>query len=91
MAKKTILVVEDEENIRELICLNLQKSGFEVLEAGTGERALEVFAERGAVSYTHLDVYKRQVPTRVAGYWVPSERVTVILEAPLMTWLLVAM
>ena len=47
MAKKTILVVEDEENIRELICLNLQKSGFEVLEAGTGERALEIFAERG--------------------------------------------
>ena len=57
MAKKTILVVEDEENIRELICLNLQKSGFEVLEAGTGERALEVFAERGeGIDMVMLDI-----------------------------------
>ena len=57
MAKKTILVVEDEENIRELICLNLQKSGFEVLEAGTGERALEIFAERGeGIDMVMLDI-----------------------------------
>ena len=57
MAKKAILVVEDEENIRELICLNLQKSGFEVLEAGTGERALEVFAERGeGIDMVMLDI-----------------------------------
>ena len=57
MAEKTILVVEDEENIRELICLNLQKSGFSVLEAGTGERALEIFAERGeSIDMAMLDI-----------------------------------
>ena len=50
-------MVEDEENIRELICLNLQKSGFEVLEAGTGERALEIFAERGeGIDMVMLDI-----------------------------------
>ena len=36
-----ILVVEDEENIRELICLNLENSGFEVLEAKDGQEAVE--------------------------------------------------
>ena len=71
MAKKTILVVEDEENIRELICLNLQKSGFEVLEAGTGERALEIFAERGeGIDMVMLDIMlpaKTQEMDKISG------------------------
>ena len=40
MAKNTILVVEDEDAIRELIRYNLAKEGFDVVEAATGEEAL---------------------------------------------------
>ena len=40
MAKETILVVEDEEDIRELIRYNLEKEGYRIREAGTGEEAL---------------------------------------------------
>jgi two-component system phosphate regulon response regulator PhoB len=40
MAKETILVVEDEEDIRELIRYNLDKEGYRIEEAGTGEEAL---------------------------------------------------
>ncbi len=40
MAKETILVVEDEDEIRELIRYNLAKEGYEVVEASTGEQAL---------------------------------------------------
>lgn len=40
MAKENILIVEDEEDIRELIRYNLQKEGYGIQEAGTGEEAL---------------------------------------------------
>ena len=42
MAKTTILVVDDEEDIQELVKLNLVREGYEVLSCGTGEEALEI-------------------------------------------------
>jgi len=42
--KKKILIVEDEASIRKFIAINLERSGFEVLEAETGEKALEMAA-----------------------------------------------
>jgi len=38
--KRTILVVEDERDIRELVRFHLQQEGFDVCEAETGEQAL---------------------------------------------------
>ncbi len=40
MSNETILVVEDEEEIQELVCYNLMKEGYRVLRANTGEEAL---------------------------------------------------
>jgi DNA-binding response OmpR family regulator len=37
-----ILVVEDETSIRQFITINLERNGFKVLEAETGEKALEI-------------------------------------------------
>lgn len=42
MSKATILVVDDEEDIRELIELNLVREGYKVLSCETGEQALEI-------------------------------------------------
>lgn len=39
-----VLVVEDEASIRKFIAINLERSGFDVLEAETGEKALEMAA-----------------------------------------------
>lgn len=39
----TILVVDDEENIRHLYKAELEDEGYQVLTAGDGEEALEVF------------------------------------------------
>lgn len=44
MAKR-VLVCEDEAAIREFVVINLQKHGFEVREAETGEAALRIFME----------------------------------------------
>jgi two-component system alkaline phosphatase synthesis response regulator PhoP len=42
MAHETILVVEDEEDIAELIRYNLDREGYRVLLADSGERGLDV-------------------------------------------------
>ena len=39
----TILVVEDDERIRTAVRLALEKEGWSVLEAASGEEALKVF------------------------------------------------
>jgi DNA-binding response OmpR family regulator len=41
MAKPTILVVDDEEDIRELVTLNLRREGYGVVTCETGEQALK--------------------------------------------------
>lgn len=42
---RKILVVEDEEAIREMIALNLRMSGYEVTEAGSAEQALSMLKQ----------------------------------------------
>lgn len=54
---KKILVVEDENSIRELIVLNLQMEEYEVCEAPSAEKALELFhAEPGNFVCAILDI-----------------------------------
>ena len=55
MAQATILVVEDETDIRELIIYNLRKDGYAVQCAGTGEEALRA-AEKAAPDLMLLDL-----------------------------------
>jgi two-component system phosphate regulon response regulator PhoB len=42
MSKEQILIVDDEQEIRELISFNLQREGFSVVTAATGEEALSI-------------------------------------------------
>ena len=42
---KRILIIDDEENIRRVTRLTLQAAGYEVGEAGDGERGLEAFGD----------------------------------------------
>ncbi|MGA7239692.1 MAG: ATP-binding protein [Bryobacteraceae bacterium] len=45
---ETILIVEDEENVRRLLSQVLRMRGYQVLEAADGEQALALFHEDGA-------------------------------------------
>ena len=54
--KRKVLVLEDEENIRSFAVLNLKRAGFEVIEAGTGEQALELFDQNPDILVAVLDV-----------------------------------
>lgn len=54
---KRVLVCEDENSIREFVVINLNRSGYEVLEAGSGEEALKLFDEnKGNVDIALLDI-----------------------------------
>ncbi len=44
--KIKILVVEDESSIRKFIVINLKREGYHVLEAETGEKALEIVKDQ---------------------------------------------
>jgi len=57
--KRKILVLEDEENIRSFLVLNLKRSGYEVIEAETGEIALEKYHENQDIAVAVLDVMLR--------------------------------
>ncbi len=46
MKKTTVLVIEDEADIRQLVQYNLQREGFEVFTAGDGESGLREAARR---------------------------------------------
>lgn len=54
--KRKILILEDEENIRTFVKINLKRADFEVVEAATGEEALEAFAASPDIAVAVLDV-----------------------------------
>lgn len=56
MDKLKILVVDDESRMRKLVKDFLVKSGYEVLEAGDGEEAIEVFFTNKNIALIILDV-----------------------------------
>ena len=55
MARK-VLVLEDESSIRSFIVINLNRAGYEIIEAETGEEALERLRENIDVRVALLDI-----------------------------------
>ena len=55
MARETILVIEDEADLREVFAYNLRREGFEVAESGSGLEGLEK-ARRGSPGLVLLDL-----------------------------------
>ena len=55
MAKETILIVDDEEDILELVKFNLTKEGYKTILATTGEQALDI-AKNNQIDLIILDL-----------------------------------
>ncbi len=53
---KKILVCEDELSIRSFVVFNLKRAGYTVIEAGSGEEALQKYAADPAIAMALLDV-----------------------------------
>ena len=52
---KRILIIDDEENIRRVTRLTLQAAGYEIAEAGDGQRGLEAFGDGSGWDAVLLD------------------------------------
>ena len=53
---KKVLVLEDESSIRSFVVINLKRAGYDVIEAETGEDALERLNENPDVKVALLDI-----------------------------------
>jgi DNA-binding response OmpR family regulator len=53
---KKVLILEDEENIRSFVVINLTRAGYDVLEAGTGMDALRRLEENPDIGVAILDI-----------------------------------
>ncbi len=69
MEKIKILVVDDESRMRKLIRDFLEREGYQILEAGDGQEALDVFYENKDVALMILDV----MMPRIDGWEVCRE------------------
>lgn len=59
---KKVLVAEDESSIREFIVINLQRSGYNVLQAQNGAEALRIFEEnKNEIDIALLDIMMPEV------------------------------
>ncbi len=85
-AAATLLVVDDEPHIRELCRMYLERAGYGVMEAGSGDQALEIL-EHHAIDLVVLDIMLPvvdgwEVLTTVRGrdVWLPVVMLTAVGE-----------
>jgi len=64
---KKVLVLEDEPNIRSFVVINLKRAGYETIEAGDGEEALEQIRRNPDVKVALLDI---MLPGEIDGFEV---------------------
>ena len=64
---RKVLVLEDESNIRSFVVINLKRAGYETIEAGTGEEALEQIARNPDIRVALLDI---MLPGEMDGFEV---------------------
>ena len=53
---KKVLILDDEVSIRSFVVINLKRAGYEVVEAGTGEEALDLLKANPDVGVAILDI-----------------------------------
>ena len=53
---KKVLILEDEENIRSFVVINLKRAGYQAIEAGTGQEALDRLRENPDIGVAILDI-----------------------------------
>lgn len=56
LGKRTILVVDDSHDVRELAASHLRKAGYRILMAQSGEEALEVLERYGEIDLLFTDI-----------------------------------
>lgn len=53
---KKVLILEDEVNIRSFVVINLKRAGYDAIEAGTGQEALDRLRDHPDIGVAILDI-----------------------------------
>ena len=53
---KKVLILEDELNIRSFVVINLKRAGYQAIEAGTGQEALDKLRDNPDIGVAILDI-----------------------------------
>ncbi|MBQ6851973.1 MAG: response regulator transcription factor [Oscillospiraceae bacterium] len=53
---KKVLILEDEVNIRSFVVINLKRAGYDAIEAGTGQEALDRLKDHPDIGVAILDI-----------------------------------
>lgn len=53
---RKVLIMEDEVNIRSFVVINLKRAGYDTIEAGTGQEALDKLKEHPDIGVAILDI-----------------------------------
>ena len=53
---RKVLILEDEVNIRSFVVINLKRAGYDAIEAGTGQEALDRLRENPDIGVAILDI-----------------------------------
>ena len=53
---KKVLILEDEENIRSFVVINLKRAGYDAIEAATGQQALDMLRLHPDIGVAILDI-----------------------------------
>jgi len=64
---RKVLVMEDETNIRSFVVINLKRAGYDTIEAGNGEEALEQIRKNPDIKVALLDI---MMPGEMDGFEV---------------------
>lgn len=84
---ETILLVEDQDRLRSVICENLVEEGYQVVQAANGEEALEKAAQHPGPIHLLLcegampGMGGRELATRIGASW-PRTRVILMSDPP---------
>ena len=75
------LVLEDEDNIRSFVVINLKRAGYDTIEAASGEEALEQLKRNPDIKVALLDV---MLPGHRRLRGLPPYPRTIILKLELL-------
>jgi two-component system cell cycle sensor histidine kinase/response regulator CckA len=75
MKSQTILIVDDEQPIREYLRRILSREGFEILESSNGREALKVFGEQaGKINLVLMDISMPQMDGQTCALHMLKDR-----------------
>jgi DNA-binding response OmpR family regulator len=80
-----ILVVEDDVDIRQVLCVYLKYSGFDVYEATDGQEAINLISQRRPPSLVLLDLMMRPVDGWEVLHWLRAHRLNPPLPVLVLT------